>query len=98
MIPIHLTKEEARLCRDAAKAFGPTGFPLLSAGPVELSRGDWWELQRWLRWCSTDMEAKRWLEQRKAFWGLAERIEAAIDAVEVVPEPVLPAGKQLVMF
>ena len=103
-IPITLTKPEARLCRDASKAFGPG--PLIAAEVVEceqrLSRPEWFDLSRWLTWRATDLEVGLQLAERVASDNLAARIEAVIerwDRVNPVEREAVPEKpKQLVMF
>lgn len=87
-----LTKEEARLCRTAAKDYGD-GLPLLKTGTAELTRAQWWDLMRCLEWASTDMELKRWLEERKAMGKLASRIEEFVDGLPVEIEAPVPTVK-----
>ena len=88
LITIHLTKPEARLCRDAAKAFGPG--PLVDAGEQLLGRAEWFEMQLWLTWYSCDFERPLKLDTRHAAERLSKRLESIIDRHDVVnpPEPV----------
>jgi hypothetical protein len=105
MIPIHLTRDEARLCRDAAKLAKSEGvdLPFLDHGEQRLSRAEWWEVKRYLMFAATDPEIERELATRKAMENLSARIEAVIERydatmpVAAVPEPVA-AGKQGSLF
>lgn len=77
MITIDLKKPEARLCRDAAKAQGEP--LLLSHGEQRLSRGEWFDMSRWLMFAALDFEVTRELTKRKFYAALAARIEAVIE-------------------
>ena len=93
LITITLTKPEARLCRDAAKQFGPG--PLIAAEVVEceqrLSRPEWFNLSRWLTWRATDLEVGLQLAERVASDNLAARIEAVLERWDLANPPVREA-------
>mgnify|MGYP007005620586 CR=1 FL=1 len=101
MITIELSKLEARLCRNAAKL--AESYLLPTAGRVQMSRGDWHDMSRWLTWLAVDFERAMDLKDRKAADRLSERIEAVIARYDVAnqpqrPEPAKDRAKQLVMF
>lgn len=103
-VTIHLSKSEARLCREAVKAFGDLKVIQLSIGDgaTILPRGEWHDVAKWLAWMATDFEVKRELSERKAAEKLAARIDSVIEKVTAVLEPpkkpVATAAKQLGLF
>lgn len=99
-LTIELSKEEARLCRSAAKAEGSSILP--SHGEQTLERSEWWDMQRWLTFAALDWEVRRELNTRKAMEKLSTRIEAVIERFDIAnpiePEKPEPQVKQKALF
>jgi hypothetical protein len=87
MIQITLTKSEAALCRDASASYAKRP-PTFVTGENKLERAVWYDVQRWLTWVCTDLEAKRTVDVRRASENLSMRIEGVIERYDLVAGPV----------